>query len=68
MRTQIAAGILSLFSAAAFAQSDYPSRAIRLVVPWPPDRRRIFPRGWLAEGLGIARPPAGIDNRPARAE
>src|SRR5258706_13868794 len=64
---------LSLVSAQAASQSidvssGYPSRSIRLIVPFPPSGSTdLLPRALgqkLAEGLAQ---PGGIDNRPGAA-
>src|SRR6266513_4261072 len=67
MRTRrIATGILfGLFAASAFAQRGYPSKPIRLVVPWPPgqatDLSARLVAQKLSESLGQ---PLVVDNRP----
>jgi tripartite-type tricarboxylate transporter receptor subunit TctC len=60
----IIAVLISVFACSAWAQSDYPSRAIRLVVTVPPGGAADFIArlvgGKLAEGLGQ---PVLVENR-----
>lgn len=55
---------LAVAASAAYAQSDYPSRSLRMVVPFPPGGSTDIAARVVGERLGVAlKQPVVIENR-----
>jgi tripartite-type tricarboxylate transporter receptor subunit TctC len=60
----LAVGLLSLWSLAAFAQSDYPAHPVNLVVPFPPGGVADITARPVAEAMSrILKQPMVVENR-----
>jgi len=67
-RTLLAAGLLAPLAAPAIAQPQWPNRAVRVIVPWPPGGSTDVLARILAERMAAATgQPFTIDNRSGAA-